>query len=205
VAKVSSNVRIFADFLIYNNYDPCIYSSDNFYATNLDSSVKDLPLWVANYGASMPIATNFVGFQFSNTGVVDGVNGPVDLNDFSSGIFIDSVNPQPIVNTVVRTFQHATNLVGLRDVNGNRLVEDGIIGIRTRQVIAKVFVTSNATGELVRWIQHRLIALGFNCGPAGADSIFGPLTLGAVKRFQTSRGLDLDGIVGPLTTMQFLR
>ena len=205
VAKVSSNVRIFADYLISNNYEPCIYTNDNFYATNLDSSVKNLPLWVANYGASVPNATTYVGFQFSNTGRVDGVTGPVDLDDFSSGIFIDSVNPQPIVNIVVRTFQRAANLVGLRDGNGNRLVEDGIVGIRTSQVIAKVFVTTNATGALVRWIQHRLIAQGFNCGPTGADSIFGPLTLGAVQRFQTSRGLASDGIVGPLTTMQLLR
>jgi len=156
VAKVSSNVRIFADYLISNNYDPCIYTNDIFYATNLDNTVKDLPLWVAHYGVSKPDVINYIGFQYSNTGSVDGVNGPVDLDEFTSDILINSV---PTVNNVVRTFQRSTNLVGLTDSNGNSLVEDRIIGIRTSEVIAKAFVTSGAHDELVRWIQNRLIAL----------------------------------------------
>jgi peptidoglycan hydrolase-like protein with peptidoglycan-binding domain len=35
--------------------------------------------------------------------------------------------------------------------------------------------------------------------PVAVDGIFGPLTEGAVKAFQQSRGLAADGIVGPLT------
>jgi len=51
-------------------------------------------------------------------------------------------------------------------------------------------------GEGVVFIQERLTVLGF---PAAADGLFGPGTETAVKNFQTSRGLDPDGIVGPLT------
>ena len=38
-----------------------------------------------------------------------------------------------------------------------------------------------------------------SCGIDGADGDFGPNTESAVKAFQTHKGLDPDGIVGPLT------
>ncbi|MYZ50401.1 TIGR02594 family protein [Propylenella binzhouense] len=46
-------------------------------------------------------------------------------------------------------------------------------------------------------IQRRLAALGYDPGPL--DGIRGRLTIAAVKRFQTDRGLLADGIAGPLT------
>jgi len=203
VTKISSNVRLFADYLISNNKEVCIYTNDNFYKNNLNNLIKDIPLWVAHYGVRTPDAINYIGFQYSNTGKVDGINGHVDLNEFSSDIFINSIPP---VNIVVKTFQHAVNLVvGLTDNNGNKLVENGIKDTHTNEVIAKIFVTSGTHNEFVRWIQSRLIRLGFNCGKTGADSYFGPNTLVAIRNFQSSRGLKPDGIVGPLSIRELLR
>jgi hypothetical protein len=51
--------------------------------------------------------------------------------------------------------------------------------------------------DLVRTVQARLAAAGFDPGPV--DGKFGPRTLAAVQRFQTARGLIVDGIVGPQT------
>ena len=52
---------------------------------------------------------------------------------------------------------------------------------------------------LVDWtsVQTRLHTLGFDPGPV--DGIRGRRTMRAVKRFQESRGLLADGIVGPVT------
>lgn len=47
-------------------------------------------------------------------------------------------------------------------------------------------------------VQRRLHKLGFNPGPI--DGIRGRMTTAAVKRFQESKGLVADGIVGPQTT-----
>lgn len=208
-AQISSNVRQFADYLISNGKEVCVYSGDYFYAHNLDNSVKNIPLWVAHYGVSKPDATNYVGFQYSSSGKVDGVNGLVDLDEFNSDIFLSSytvpVNPSLPVDIVVKSFQYAANLVGITDKNGNNLVEDGIRGTHTNEVIAKILVTRKAHNEFVRWMQQRLIALGFSCGKPGADGYFGFNTLAAVQNFQASRGLKPDGIVGPLTTTQLLK
>lgn len=46
-------------------------------------------------------------------------------------------------------------------------------------------------------IQRHLAALGFDPGPI--DGIRGPRTIAAIRAFQTSRGLLVDGIVGPQT------
>ena len=52
---------------------------------------------------------------------------------------------------------------------------------------------------LVDWtsVQTHLHTLGFDPGPV--DGIRGRRTIGAVKRFQRSRGLVADGLVGPAT------
>jgi hypothetical protein len=55
----------------------------------------------------------------------------------------------------------------------------------------------------VRGVQLRLRKLGFRPGPI--DGLFGPLTQGAVERFQVARGLMADGVVGPETRRPLLR
>ncbi len=53
--------------------------------------------------------------------------------------------------------------------------------------------------EEVRKIQAALTALGYKLPKYGEDSIFGPETAGAVRRFQRANGLKVDGDPGPET------
>lgn len=52
-------------------------------------------------------------------------------------------------------------------------------------------------GTNVKSVQQKLYYLGFYPGPI--DGKFGPITDSAVKAFQKSKGIEEDGIVGPIT------
>ncbi|MCR4622667.1 MAG: peptidoglycan-binding protein [Clostridiales bacterium] len=54
-------------------------------------------------------------------------------------------------------------------------------------------------GDEVKLLQETLIALGFSCGKAGADGIFGSGTKAAVKDYQKAHALGADGVVGRQT------
>lgn len=58
-------------------------------------------------------------------------------------------------------------------------------------------VQEGSRSEDVKTLQVKLAAVGYSPGPI--DGLFGPQTLTAVKAFQTARGLNPDGIVGPDT------
>jgi hypothetical protein len=58
-------------------------------------------------------------------------------------------------------------------------------------------LVEGSTGEPVRRLQRALASVGVDPGPI--DAIFGPLTKTAVRTFQSVRGLQVDGIVGPRT------
>jgi peptidoglycan hydrolase-like protein with peptidoglycan-binding domain len=65
------------------------------------------------------------------------------------------------------------------------------------QILPWPLVKRRATAIFpVRTLQQLLQARGFN---VAVDGIFGPVTEGAVKDFQQSKGLSADGIVGPQT------
>ncbi len=53
--------------------------------------------------------------------------------------------------------------------------------------------------------QALLILRGCGVGPDGADGDFGPNTRAAVLRFQARKGLERDGVVGPVTWNALLR
>jgi peptidoglycan hydrolase-like protein with peptidoglycan-binding domain len=55
---------------------------------------------------------------------------------------------------------------------------------------------SGDTGSDVKQLQNWLNYLGYRVGSSG---VFGQVTLGCVQRFQASRHLVVDGIVGPIT------
>ena len=57
--------------------------------------------------------------------------------------------------------------------------------------------SKNKGSAMVKALQRRLIGLGYSPGPV--DGRYGPLTEGAVIRFQAAHGLKVDGIAGPLT------
>ena len=75
-------------------FKPVIYSDASNAKTRWNSSFKTYPLWIADYDVSAPYSigdwTSYSGFQYSDSGNIDGINAKVDLDKFRSGVFIDS-------------------------------------------------------------------------------------------------------------------
>lgn len=74
------------------NIEPMVYSDASNAANLWDNALTNYPLWVANYGVSSPSSIgqwqSWAGFQYSDTGSVNGISGNVDLDYFKDTIFI---------------------------------------------------------------------------------------------------------------------
>ncbi|MGG1397326.1 peptidoglycan-binding protein [Bacillus salipaludis] len=73
----------------------------------------------------------------------------------------------------------------------------GISKTEKAEAASHITVKYGSSGSDVIYLQTKLNSLGFSAG--NVDGIFGNITLTAVKNFQKSKGLNADGIVGPVT------
>ena len=62
----------------------------------------------------------------------------------------------------------------------------------------------SSKGNEVKAMQTLLIGYGYSCGSSGADGDFGPNTDKALRAFQKSNGLVVDGCCGPKTWAKLL-
>lgn len=100
IAEASKATREFANYLIYKNKEVGIYTGDYFYRDNLNSTVKNLSVWIANYGGVV-MAPKYAGHQYTDKGVVRGITGNVDMNEFNDDIFL-APKVVPIAGKIVK-------------------------------------------------------------------------------------------------------
>lgn len=85
--------------------------------------------------------------------------------------------------------------------NKNGIEEEGVVGQETWEALI-VKVSQGNNGDAVKAVQFLLVKkYGYSLE---VDGIFGPLTVEAVKSFQSKQGLTADGIVGPLTWQKLI-
>ncbi len=74
---------------------------------------------------------------------------------------------------------------------------DGKFGPKTTEACSKNQLYKGKKASIhIKWLQERLIELGYSCGKSGVDGSFGPDTLTAVKKYQQDHNLKVDGYVG---------
>ena len=95
----------------------------------------------------------------------------------------------------VRSLQEECNKQGF----SNQVI-DGIAGKNT--LAGLPVLKQGAKGNITKLLQEKLTALGFSTN--GADGIFGNWTRTAVIKYQKSKGLIADGIVGQATWKSIL-
>jgi peptidoglycan hydrolase-like protein with peptidoglycan-binding domain len=121
-------------------------------------------------------------------------------------------------NHPVRTLQYLLRARGERvDINGvfgagteaavrafqerERLAVDGVVGPLTWRALA-VTVRRGSRGDAVRGVQDEFQFRNLSGDPSRGlriDGVFGAQTEAAVRGFQDAVGIDVDGIVGPIT------
>ena len=146
VADINNQVLLFINRVKQVlGLDCVIYSGAYFAGDNLtDINLLNYELWVAYYYVSTPtlrgIWTGFVGHQYSDQGIIPGINGYVDLNNFYDGMFIGTpssggntggVSPAPVGRT--------------KNADGTYTVKSG----DTLSAIANDFGVT--VDQLVRW------------------------------------------------------
>jgi len=89
--------RFIAAFKTLSPLQLGVYTYTSFidYLTDIQSSIKDMPFWEANYGKSEwtlsdTFFVNLVGDQYSETGLVDGVSTKCDLDSFTEDVLISN-------------------------------------------------------------------------------------------------------------------
>ena len=79
--QFTKNTIIFCEAMNEAGYEPMIYSNMIWEAFLFDmTQLQDYPFWYADYEAVPQTPYDFVMWQYSESGTVDGINTPVDLN-----------------------------------------------------------------------------------------------------------------------------
>ena len=68
---------------VHYQIKPIVYSSMDFYEKYLKAELGDYPRWIARYNRLAPETEGWKFWQYSNRGMVDGIEGDVDLNVFN--------------------------------------------------------------------------------------------------------------------------
>ena len=103
----------------------------------------------------------------------------------------------------IRSFQQnrGLSITGLVDAVTARALEEAKWKLGDRSL--NLQSTPLMRGDDVATLQSRLTEMGFDCGRV--DGIYGPRSESAVKEFQRSAGLIIDGTCGPETIIGLLR
>ena len=115
----------------------------------------------------------------------------------------DVESEKPTGNSLVKSWQIVMN-----KVYNCGLAVDGSYGPASRaaankhQLYKKKLVINRIRNDYVRWLQNRLNELGYHLA---VDGSFWTDTSNAVKSFQKSRGLKVDGYVGANTVRELLK
>lgn len=79
--QFTKNAKVFCKRIRKAGYEPMIYSNMLWEAYELDlEKLSDYPVWYADYEPLPQTPYDFVMWQYTSSGTVDGIKGRVDLN-----------------------------------------------------------------------------------------------------------------------------
>ncbi len=92
--QVRDSVKLFAD-LVEQHYGvrPMIYTSSHFFNHILGRAFADYPLFIARYATNEPVldSGDWILWQYSEKGRINGIETPVDLSCFNRGCGLQNI------------------------------------------------------------------------------------------------------------------
>lgn len=101
VSTINEISRVFLETVEKLSGKECVIYSDAYNARTVFSKelAEDYPIWVADYFVEEPESNGkwkfWVGFQYSDRGRVNGIDGNVDRDYFTNGVFLNNVSQIP--------------------------------------------------------------------------------------------------------------
>ncbi|SEA49891.1 Glycosyl hydrolases family 25 [Pseudobutyrivibrio sp. ACV-2] len=79
--QFTKNTLVFCDAVKKAGFEPMVYSNMLWEAFEFDmTQIDSLPIWYADYEKLPQTPYHFEFWQYTNTGVINGIDGPVDIN-----------------------------------------------------------------------------------------------------------------------------
>lgn len=101
VSTINEISRVFLETVEKLSGKECVIYSDAYNARTVFSKelAEDYPIWVADYFVEEPESNGkwkfWVGFQYSDRGRINGIDGNVDRDYFTNGVFLNNVSQIP--------------------------------------------------------------------------------------------------------------
>ena len=215
---ITTGVETCLEYLKNKGYYVGVYTGNYLIQDYMiKSRIDKYDLWIAQWSKECTYNGNLCMWQFGGeTNKLGEVKVPgvssasTDQNysykDYPSIIKSEGLNGYNKPNTTpttdsnkknnwVLSLQKELNKQGFRDMNGSKLSEDGLAGPKT--LSACPTVRRGAKGNITRLIQEKV--------NIKVDGSFGPDTYNAVKKYQESKKITADGIVGKNTWRKLLQ
>lgn len=105
VTEINEISRTFLETVERLSGKECVIYSDAYNAKAIfgEDLARDYPIWVADYFVDEPADNGkwdtWVGFQYTDRGRIDGIDGNVDRDRFTGGIFLNDTSKIPTDTT----------------------------------------------------------------------------------------------------------
>lgn len=169
---------------------------------------KKLGRWIEN-DAYVPKVGMIIYYDWQDSGIGDnkGVSDHVGIVVNVSGNNIKVVEGNYKDAVTYRTLVvNGKNIRGYGDPNytSKATKKETVVAKESVCEVEVKVLKKGSKGSSVKALQILLIGYGYSCGKSGVDGDFQGDTLAAVKKYQKSKKLDPDGVVGRLTWAKLL-
>lgn len=116
VEEINEISKVFLETVQELSSKECVIYSDAYNAREVfnEELARKYAIWVADYFASEPANngkwSSWVGFQYTDIGRINGIDGNVDRDKFTNGILLNDTSkiPEDTTNNVIQEFEYIT-------------------------------------------------------------------------------------------------